>query len=125
MKATSAQMLMAASTILAGILANDKDHNYTREQKVGEALYMAQMLEAEIPDTDIIPSDNDIKVACDELVSKTKPVGAALLGQLFANRFAVQLSLAYTIVQKAVQLGYITPASAGKSKTVYTRNSHA
>ena len=34
---------MAASTILAGILANDKDHNYTREQKVGEALCLAQM----------------------------------------------------------------------------------
>lgn len=125
MKATSPQLLMAASTILAGILANEKDHNYTREEKVGEALYMAQMLEAEIPDTEVIPNDADIKAACDELVDTEKPIGAALLGQMISNRFAVQLSLAYTIVQKAVQLGYITPKSAGKSKTVYTRNSHA
>ena len=58
-------------------------------------------------------------------MSDTKPVGAALLGQMLANRFAVQIGLAYTIIQKAVQLGYITPASAGKSKTVYTRNPHA
>ena len=116
---------MAASTILAGILANEKDHNYTREQKVGEALCLAQMLEEEIQDTEVIPSDNEIKTACDELVSVTKPVGAALLGQMFANRFSVQIGLAYTIIQKAVQLGYITPASAGKSKTVYTHNPHA
>ena len=125
MKATSAQMLMAASTILAGILANDKDHNYTREQKVGEALCLAQMLEEGIQDTEVIPSDEEIKTACDELVSDTKPVGAALLGQYISNRFAVQLNLAYIIIQKAVQLGYISPAPAGKSKTVYTRNPHA
>lgn len=122
MKATSAQLLTAASTILAGILANEKDHNFTREEKVGEAIILAQMLEEGIPDTDVIPKDEDIKAACVELVDEKKPIGAALLGQMFANRFAVQLSLAYTIVQKAVQLGYIVPASAGKSKTVYTRN---
>ena len=122
MKATSAQIFSAATHIVAAYISENRDRYdfASNDDMVCCAVKLATKIAEAVPDVNHIPSDDEIKEACIQLVDKEKPIGASLLGNLLASQFNIQLTLAYTLIQKAVQLGYITPTHEGKNKTVYT-----
>ena len=122
MKATSAQIFNAATQIVAAYINENRDrYDFTlNDDMISCAVRIATKIAEAVPEVNYIPSDKEIKEACLMYVDKEKPIGASLLGNLFANRFGIQITLAYTFIQKAVQLGYITPTRESNSKTVYT-----
>ena len=121
MKITSSSMLAnTATTILSGILASNYPTMYGDDACIDRAISLAWKLLDAIPEQGRMPSDEDIKAACHELIPEEGEIGAALLGDGFCRTFNVHRGMSYTIAQKAEQLGIIKPKKVGKNKMVYT-----
>lgn len=119
MKLSSTQLFNATISLLSGALADPNMSWPVMDKNIEQFIDIAKRTAALIPETNVIPTDDEIKEACQQLVEKDKPINASVLGYMLANRFGIQITVAYTLIQKAVILGYVIPTRDGK-KTTYT-----
>lgn len=119
MKINSEQLLNISAQILSGMMCNQSElTDSSLRYYVGMAIFAAEELAEQIPEDSALPSDEEIRKLCEEIIPKDESIPTLLLNSEIRTKLRINQSMAYSIIQKARQLGYIVAHAEGK-KTIW------